>query len=162
MALLVVLMVIWVSLTAELTWANVGFGFVLGGLLLFLGGRAMQVNYFNYRPGRNIFVNLAIFARFNLFFVKELLVASFAVFFAILQPSRLRPGVIAIPLDVKTNAEITLLANLITLTPGTLTLDVSTDRRVMYVHTIRVDDPEEFRLSIKNGFERRVLELNLA
>jgi multicomponent Na+:H+ antiporter subunit E len=73
----------------------------------------------------------------------------------------MRPGVVAIPLDVQTDAEITLLANLITLTPGTLSLDVSTDRRVLYIHVMYIDndDVEAVRRKIKEGFERRVLEV---
>jgi multicomponent Na+:H+ antiporter subunit E len=55
--------------------------------------------------------------------------------------------------------EITFLANLITLTPGTLSLDVSDDRSVLYVHGMFVEDPQQMREQIKNGFERRVLEL---
>jgi multicomponent Na+:H+ antiporter subunit E len=73
----------------------------------------------------------------------------------------MRPGVVAIPLDARTDAEITLLANLITLTPGTLSLDVSSDRRMLYIHVMYIDndDLEEVRRKIKAGFERRVLEV---
>ena len=53
----------------------------------------------------------------------------------------------------------TFLANSITLTPGTLGLDVSEDRKTLYVHSMWVDDPDEVRREIKQGFERRVLEL---
>ena len=70
-----------------------------------------------------------------------------------------RPGVVAIPLEAKTDAEITFLANVITLTPGTLSLDVSEDRSTLYVHTMFLESPEVLRESIKEGFERRVLEL---
>jgi multicomponent Na+:H+ antiporter subunit E len=72
----------------------------------------------------------------------------------------MRPGIIAIPLDARTDLEITLLANLITLTPGTLSLDVSADRRVLYIHVMYIDndDIEAVRRNIKDGFERRVLE----
>ena len=71
------------------------------------------------------------------------------------------PGVVAIPLDARTNVEITLLANLITLTPGSVSLDLSEDRRVLYVHAMYIDggDVEAYRRSIKEGLERRVLEL---
>ncbi len=71
------------------------------------------------------------------------------------------PGVIAIPLDAHTDAEITLLANLITLTPGSVSLDLSEDRRVLYVHAMYIDggDVEAYRRAIKEGLERRVLEL---
>lgn len=71
------------------------------------------------------------------------------------------PGVVAIPLDARTDAEIALLANLITLTPGSVTLDLSEDRRVLYVHAMYIDggDVEAYVRSVKEGLERRVLEL---
>jgi multicomponent Na+:H+ antiporter subunit E len=94
------------------------------------------------------------------FFLWELLLANFRVAYDIVTPRLyMQPGVVAIPLDATTDAEITLLANLITMTPGSLSLDVSDDRRVLYVHSMFVGDVEEFRRSIKDGFERRVLEL---
>ncbi len=71
------------------------------------------------------------------------------------------PGVVAIPLDARTDVEIALLANLITLTPGSVSLDLSEDRRVLYVHAMYIDggDVEAYRRSVKDGLERRVLEL---
>jgi len=72
---------------------------------------------------------------------------------------QIRPGIVAIPLDIRTDAEITMLANLITLTPGTLSLDVADDRSCLYVHSIDVGDPEQFRREIKDGFERLVYEV---
>lgn len=71
------------------------------------------------------------------------------------------PGIVAIPLDARTDAEIAVLANLITLTPGSVTLDLSEDRRVLYVHAMYIDggDVEAYRRSVKEGLERRVLEL---
>ena len=69
---------------------------------------------------------------------------------------RFRPGIVAVPLDLESDAGITLLACLVTLTPGTLSLDVSEDKKTLYVHAMRVDDPEAFRREIKDGFERRV------
>ena len=71
----------------------------------------------------------------------------------------MKPGIIAIPLEAKTDFEITLLANLITMTPGTLSLDLSEDRRTLYVHAMYIHDPEKIRASIKNDLERRVLEV---
>jgi multicomponent Na+:H+ antiporter subunit E len=75
--------------------------------------------------------------------------------------SHVCPGVIGIPLDARTDAEIALLANLITLTPGSVTLDLSEDRRVLYIHAMYIDggDVEAYRRSVKEGLERRVLEL---
>lgn len=75
--------------------------------------------------------------------------------------SHVCPGVVAIPLDARTDVEIALLANLITLTPGSVSLDLSEDRRVLYVHAMYIDggDVEAYRRSVKEGLERRVLEL---
>ena len=70
-----------------------------------------------------------------------------------------RPGIIAVPLDAKTDVEITLLANLVSLTPGTISLDVSDDRSVLYVHAMFVEDPQRLCQEIKSGFERRILDL---
>ena len=63
--------------------------------------------------------------------------------------------------DARTDTEIALLANLITLTPGSVTLDLSEDRRVLYVHAMYIDggDVEAYVRSVKEGLERRVLEL---
>jgi len=98
--------------------------------------------------------------RFTFFFLRELIHSNFRVAWDVISPkSQRKPGIVAIPLDVSSDTEITFLANLITLTPGTLSLDVSDDRRVLYVHGMFVEDPQRMREQIKNGFERRVLEL---
>ena len=55
--------------------------------------------------------------------------------------------------------EILLVANLISLTPGTLSVDLSDDRRTLYVHVMFLDDPERFRQSITAGLEQRILEV---
>jgi multicomponent Na+:H+ antiporter subunit E len=54
--------------------------------------------------------------------------------------------------------EIALLANLITLTPGTLSVDISRDRRLLFVHSIDGSDPEGLKRDIANGFERKIME----
>jgi multicomponent Na+:H+ antiporter subunit E len=70
----------------------------------------------------------------------------------------LKPGIFAYPLKVDRDFEITLLANLITLTPGTLSVDVSDDRRTLYVHALDCSDPDQTRQDIADGFERKILE----
>ena len=99
---------------------------------------------------------------FILFFLWELFIANLRVAFDVLTPPyQMRPAIIAVRLDVETDAEITLLTNLISLTPGTLALDISADRTVLYVHTMYIDedDIDGARQRIKDGFERRVLEV---
>ena len=72
---------------------------------------------------------------------------------------RMTPGVIRLPLDVTTDQEILLLAAMINITPGSVALDTSADRSVMYVHVMNIQSAEEAKREIKEGFERRVLEI---
>jgi multicomponent Na+:H+ antiporter subunit E len=71
----------------------------------------------------------------------------------------MKPGILAVPLDATTDSEILLLAMLINLTPGSVALDVSPDRKVMYVHVMYIATPDRARQEIKTGFERRVLDV---
>ncbi|ACY16037.1 Na+/H+ antiporter subunit E [Haliangium ochraceum] len=90
----------------------------------------------------------------------QLLYSSLLIAWDVLTPRAHRaPGIVAVPLDAETDFEIAAVANLITLTPGTVSIDVSSDRKYLYVHCMFASDPEAVRQSIKTGFERRVLEL---
>lgn len=94
------------------------------------------------------------------FFPAELIKASFEMIHIILFPrNNIRPAIVAIPLDLKTEWGVITLANTISLTPGTLTLDVSPDRKTLYVHCIAVEDPDAFRRSIKEDYEAKVRRL---
>jgi multicomponent Na+:H+ antiporter subunit E len=97
---------------------------------------------------------------FVMFYLREMVLASIRVAHDVLTPTHyMRPALLAIPLDAKTDFEILLLANMITMTPGSVSLDVSTDRSVLFVHIMYVDSPEKIRKEIKEQVERRVLEL---
>ena len=72
---------------------------------------------------------------------------------------RMRPGVIQLPLTISTDGEILLLAAMINITPGSVALDVSKDRKTVYVHVMHITTPEEAKREIKQGFERRILDL---
>ena len=97
-----------------------------------------------------------------LFYLKELVAASLRVAYEVLTPKdHMKPAVVAIPLDAETDLEITLLANFITLTPGTLSIDVSKDRKTLYVHEVYVEagDIEKVKKQIKGGFEKKILKI---
>jgi len=94
------------------------------------------------------------------FFLWELVRANLRLALDVATPRfHMKPGIVAIDLDATKDSEILLLAMLINLTPGSVALDVSPDRKVMYVHVMYIDTPEAARAEIKNGFERRVLEV---
>jgi multicomponent Na+:H+ antiporter subunit E len=145
----------WALLTEEFTAFNLGFGFALGYVVLAVVAGVEEPAY--SRKARRL-------VSFILFFWKELTIANLRVLRIVLSlrgdlHGQLRPAIIAVPLYVESDAEITMLANLITLTPGTLSLDVSTDRKSLYVHVMDVTDIEGFRQETQEGFERKVSEV---
>ncbi|AAO91081.1 Na+/H+ antiporter subunit E [Coxiella burnetii] len=98
--------------------------------------------------------------KFILFLLWEILIANFRVAHEVLTPHfRARPGVLAIPLDCRTPVEITLFANIISLTPGTLTLDISEDQKTLYVHAMFIDDVDQLKAEIKHKFEKPIMEI---
>lgn len=95
-----------------------------------------------------------------LLFVRELVLSALKVAWLVVQPKpRIRSAIIAYPLTVTSDAQIALLANMITLTPGTLSVDVSGDRKTLYVHAIDMASKEELVGSIAAGFETSILRV---
>lgn len=148
----ILLTIIWVFLTGSLAVVNFIFGFVVSFLILWIiSSKDGNPKYVRFVPKIISFI---------LFFLWEVIKANLQVAYEVITPkNNMKPGIVKVPLSAKTNIEITLLANLITLTPGTLSLDVSEDKKVLYVHSMYVHDKQEFIDEIKNGFERRLLEI---
>lgn len=148
------LSLVWMALTGTFTVANFVVGFAISSAVLWLTGSRGEVAFIVYLTRFFRFVGLFFF------FLWELLMANLRVAYEVLTPGyQMRAAIIAIPLDAKSDLEITVLANLITLTPGTLSLDVSADRKILYIHAMHVHDVEKFRKEIKARLERRVMEV---
>lgn len=93
------------------------------------------------------------------YMLRELILSSLRVAWDVVTPRhRARPGILAVPLDVRTDTGIWVFANLVSLTPGSLSLDVAEDRMTIFIHTMFIDDVEAVRAEIKNAMERRVKE----
>ncbi|CDN53160.1 Na(+)/H(+) antiporter subunit E [Neorhizobium galegae bv. officinalis bv. officinalis str. HAMBI 1141] len=143
--------VVWVTVTGSATLQNLIFGFVLSTLALWIVRDEMGARGYWRRLGR-ILSLLALF-------LKELALSAWKVAVLVMSPRMdLKPGIFAFPLTVTRDFEITLLANLITLTPGTLSVDVSEDRKTLFVHAIDCSDIEATKRDIANGFERKIME----
>lgn len=98
-------------------------------------------------------------ARFVVFYAAQIVVANAYVAWEILTPThRMSPGIIAVPIRARTAVEITFLANLVSLTPGTVSVDADQDADLLYVHGLHVGDPESFCRSIAR-LEDRLLEV---
>jgi multicomponent Na+:H+ antiporter subunit E len=86
---------------------------------------------------------------FVLTVVWRLGVANMRVALEIVTPGyQMRPGIVRVPTRTRTPLEATILANLITMTPGTLTLEVDPDTFDLYVHTLYLEDVDAFRAGI--------------
>jgi multicomponent Na+:H+ antiporter subunit E len=133
-----VLAMIWAALTDTFTGGGLFAGFILSYLvLIFVFRQHPDVRKYRQQVPR--------FISFMVFFTKELIMANLKVAYDVLTPTNLmKPGVIAMPLRAQTDMEITILANAISLTPGSLSLDVSTDRLVLYVHVMYLYDEQEY------------------
>jgi multicomponent Na+:H+ antiporter subunit E len=152
-----ILSVIWMALWHSFNFVYFGVGFILAlGLLRIMsrleGGRN-RASYGAQIAG-------AIFL--SGFFVKELWKSNLKVAIDMLrrQP-QISPAIVAVPLDLQGDSGITILSSLITLTPGTLSLDVSSDRKTLYVHTLYFSpkDRQAFIDDIKLGFELRLKKM---
>lgn len=145
------LTLVWVAISGSYTIPNVVFGFAVGWVVLFIVRDQMRTARVVVRPWPTFLLALL--------FVKELVLSSVRVAALVLSPRLdIKPGIFAYPLRVERDFEITLLANLITLTPGTLSVDVSDDRRTLFVHGMDCSNPEQARADIRQGFERMIME----
>ncbi|MGM0479714.1 MAG: Na+/H+ antiporter subunit E [Bacteroidota bacterium] len=148
----IMLTIVWVFLTGSLATVNFIFGFLLSFLVLWIVSRnERSQKYYRIAPR---------LVGFLFYFLYALIKANIQVAADVVTPKfYMTPGIVRYPLEAETNLEITFLANVISLTPGTLSLDVSEDRKVLYIHAMYVEDKEAFIADIKQGFEKRILNI---
>ena len=129
-----IIAMMWMFLSESYSISSFIAGYVLGILLLLIMRRLL--------PGR--------------FYLER--------FFKIIQliytpKPDIEPGIFAYETELKSDWELTLLANLITLTPGTLSVAISNDNSTIYIHAMDIDDIDESIQSIKNTFEKAIMEV---
>jgi len=146
----ILLALAWIAVSGGLTVINFIFGFMLGAFALWVIRDQTGFQWY--------FVKLYRVFALMLLFIYELILSSFRMLVVILfkKQEDLVPGFIACDLNVESDFEITLLANLITLTPGTLSVDISDDKSTLYIHTIDVHDIDQLRTDIALGFEQKI------
>ncbi len=145
----ILLALVWMALQGEVTLVTLLVGYAVGyAVLAFLtsGGVIPSTLVSRMRHA----LGLAAF------FGWELVLANFRVAADVLRGHQIEPAVVAIPLDVTSDGEILLLSMLINITPGSVTIDLSDDRRTLYVHVMHMTSPDATRQEIKTGYERRV------
>ncbi|XKH50768.1 Na+/H+ antiporter subunit E [Chryseomicrobium palamuruense] len=144
---------VWMFLSNSFTTATFIIGYILGLVMLFMLRRFFSTRFYMER--------VVAVAKLILLFLKELVVSNIAVLRVILKPKmNIRPAIFELETQLKEGWEITLLSLLITLTPGTVVINISEDRTKLYVHTLDLDDVEDAVNSIRNTFEKAIMEVS--
>lgn len=147
----VLLAVAWAFMSGSFSPVNLFFGFVLSSFVLWLIREQFGTMGYIHRARK---ITSLLFL-----FLWELLLSATRVAITVVSPNmNLKPAFFAYPLKVDRDFEITILANLITLTPGTLSVDVSNDRKTLYIHCLDASDLDATRADIASGFERKIME----
>jgi multicomponent Na+:H+ antiporter subunit E len=149
----IALAVIWAALWGTPSLTMLLAGFVLGFLVLQFAAPVFGAD-------ERYFLRSWRVLRLILFFLYELVMSSVRVAYDVLTPNDYStPAILDMPLDVESDFEILLVTNLISLTPGTLSLDVSPDRKTLTFHAMYAENPDEVIADLKNGMERLVKEV---
>jgi len=144
---------VWVLLMNDFSLGNVILGFVLGLVIAKLTSA--------YWPGRPRVRNPLAIAEYTLVVLWDIVVSNVQVAYLVLFRSgpSLRSIYVTVPLDVTSPEAITLLAGTITMTPGTLSSDLSADGRALLVHCLDTDDPADVVATIKSRYEARLMRI---
>ncbi len=147
----IILAFVWCLLQGEISLRQFMIGSLVGLLAMLFFPRS-------FHQERRYFRKVTLSVQLVFFFVKELLIANWTVVRQVLAPElKIQSGIVAYPLSLQNDVLITLLANMITLTPGTLSVEVAPDRQFLFIHFLDVDDVEEEIRIIKDGFEHYLL-----
>ncbi|MCF3972510.1 Na+/H+ antiporter subunit E [Paracoccus salsus] len=148
-----VLVLVWMLLVNRFAWGSLVFA-----VLLSIAIPALTAPYW---PDRARLRNPVKIAAYMLLVLMDIVIANVQVAMIVLfKPNRkLQPAWITIPLDLHSPEAITVLAGTITLTPGTVSSDLSQDGHALLVHCLHAPDPESVILDIKNRYEARLKEI---
>ena len=149
----VLIAVTWMFMSSSFTASTFTIGYLLGLFMIILMGRFFRERLYIWR--------LWAALKLLLLFIKELAMSNFDMLKVVLSPKLdIQPIIFALPTELEHDWEITLLSMLITLTPGTVVLNVSEDQKTLYIHAIDSDDVDESIRSIKDTFEKAILEVS--
>ncbi|PKG23635.1 Na+/H+ antiporter subunit E [Niallia nealsonii] len=144
---------VWMFLKGSTEADTFIIGYIIGLLLIFLTRRFFTGRFYLYR--------IVSILKLLFIFIKELILANYAVFKSIIRPNaKLTPGIFAMKTVLTADWQITILSNLITLTPGTLVVDISEDNSTLYIHAMDISNKEATIEAIQNSFEKAILEVS--
>ena len=144
---------VWMFMTVSFSPAGFAIGFLVGLGIIILMRRFFSYRLYTSRVWAVVYLILL--------FLKELLMSSIQVLRIVLRPNmNLKPGIFELETELTEDWEITLLSALITLTPGTLVVGISNDQKRLFIHALDFEDIDNAVSSIKDTFERAILEVS--
>ncbi|KIL42601.1 Na+/H+ antiporter subunit E [Jeotgalibacillus soli] len=145
---------LWMFLQDSLTLPSFVIGFFIGLILIMVMMRFFATRFYLWR--------VVAVVKLTIIFLWELVKANIQVIGIVLKPKLdMKPGIFRYDTELTHDWDIALLSMMITLTPGTVIIDVSDDNRTLYVHTIHVPDAKAAVDSIRNTFEKAIMEVEL-
>lgn len=142
----------WMFLSESYTIVTFVGGFILGIVLLFVLNR--------FTPGPFYMKKVMKIFKLTFIFTRELISSNLSIVKLVYsRKPTFEPGIFVLKTELKTEWEVTLLANLITLTPGTLTISVSHDNTKLYIHAMNIDTVDDEIYAIKETFEKAIMEV---
>jgi len=142
---------LWMFLANNFSASGFVIGYALGLIAMF--GRGFKGRFY---LGPVVALVLLFFR-----FLYELVVANIDVLKIILKPKLdIQPGIFAYETELDQPWQVTLLSMLITLTPGTLVVDISDDNKTLYIHALHMPEVDEAVASIRDSFEKAILEVS--
>ena len=156
---IVLMTLVWAALQGSFGVGTLLLGALVSGAILYMSQPLFNPEergvFGGGRPLRRAWRILVLL----LVFLRKVVLSALQVAGHVLQPSlSIRPAIIEYPLHVQTDREVTVLANMISLTPGTLSMDVAPDRSAIYVHAITVSTEDGRRVidEIKGSLEKHI------
>ncbi len=144
--------IVWMLLQGNYTFLEFSIGYIIGIILLSVLHRFLDTRFY--------FSRVIALVKLILLFIKELILANISVLKIVLSPKLdITPGIIAVPTKLRSDWEVTTLAALISLTPGTLSMAFSDNNDTIYIHLIHMEDKDEEIAKIHNSFEKAILEV---
>jgi multicomponent Na+:H+ antiporter subunit E len=118
----------------------------------------------NHSPKKPAFVRLFrrlwAILKFIPFYIWEMIISSLALAYDILRPKKsFHHGIVAVEIDIHSETALLALINLASMTPGSLVVAISSDRKTLYIHTMYLENPKAFKAEFKKNFENRIKEI---
>ncbi|WP_373634850.1 Na+/H+ antiporter subunit E [Yoonia sp. SS1-5] len=149
----VLLAIVWILLQNQVSAGMVVFGLILGVIIPWGTSIWWPDTPRGFKMGKMVIYCLIV--------MWDIVVANIQVAWIVLtRPNdKLRPAWVIVPLDLRQPEAISILAGTITLTPGTVSADLSNEGHSLLVHALDTDDPDGVRDEIKQRYERRLKEI---